>query len=283
MKLRRPITPSRRQIPLCAFTLIELLVVIAIIAILASLLLPALGKAKARGQGVACLNNVKQLGCAWFMYTDDNQEVMPLNWITATPGAGGVYRDLPGSWVLGNAGVDVDLTNITAGTLFPYAPSVAAFRCPTDKSMVTLAKDRKVPVIRGYAIQWALNSKGGYFPPYGPLSTKPRINAQKLSAIAAPGPAEIWVFGEPEDDSHDTAGCDFVIQSDSNDGYWGHMPSDRHALGCNFSFADGHALYRRWQAPKKNRPSVSPYGARVLPGGDRADHTWLAEGHPRSQ
>src|SRR5436853_4896936 len=67
MKPALPLRPKRAK----AFTLIELLVVIAIIAILAGMLLPALSKAKKKGQATACINNLHQMALASHMYTDD--------------------------------------------------------------------------------------------------------------------------------------------------------------------------------------------------------------------
>ena len=85
-----------------AFTLIELLVVIAIIAILASLLLPALGNAKAKGQQTLCLNNYRQLQLCWLMYADDNNDALPPN-ATLSTGSREGFIATRDTWINGNA------------------------------------------------------------------------------------------------------------------------------------------------------------------------------------
>ena len=68
------------------FTLIELLVVVAILGILAAMLLPALFKAKVKAEGLACINNTRQLLLAWIMYAHDNHDILVQNQNLGGPG-----------------------------------------------------------------------------------------------------------------------------------------------------------------------------------------------------
>ena len=115
-----------------AFTLIELLVVIAIIAILASLLLPALASAKEKASRTYCINNNKQLAYAMTMYADEHQDFMPWpNWGNDY-GPGWLYQPVSGR------APDPLKTNelrfIDAGLFWPYLKERKVYNCPLDKT-----------------------------------------------------------------------------------------------------------------------------------------------------
>jgi prepilin-type processing-associated H-X9-DG protein/prepilin-type N-terminal cleavage/methylation domain-containing protein len=228
---------SRSRCKDTAFTLIELLVVIAIIAILAGLLLPALGRAKTQAKSTACLNHLKQLQLAWQVYADDHDDRMPMNELWADA----ALLDASGSkrnWVIGNARNDRSPSNIISGTLFPYTRTIGLYHCPADRSTIRGLVGRLR--FRSYQLNGALGGSAAF-------EIHP---ANKVRAAELREPSRVFTFIDGSE--HTIADGPFMMTLPGSPGWWDN-PSDRHSRGANLAFADGHVEYWRWQWPKPNK------------------------------
>jgi prepilin-type N-terminal cleavage/methylation domain-containing protein/prepilin-type processing-associated H-X9-DG protein len=190
------------------FTLIELLVVIAIIAILASMLLPALSKAKESARRIECVNNIRQLGMSVTMYADDNEGKFPKR-------AGGT-------------------DNMWPAQLGEYFVDTKVLHCPTDIPSPANNGNGSTNKYLAAPRSFIFNGFNDYFdktlkntPPVG--SEVPESVIQKSS--------ETILFGEKDKTSGhwwmDYSQLDDVVQLDQS----------RHVKGSNYSFADGSARY----------------------------------------
>jgi prepilin-type N-terminal cleavage/methylation domain-containing protein/prepilin-type processing-associated H-X9-DG protein len=294
------------------FTLIELLVVIAIIAILASMLLPTLSRAKMRALSAQCMNNYRNLGLAWLMYAGDNRESLPTNsdknsaiqgysnWTCPAQAGTLPVLDWNASANDFNPAILTQDQSImghqSTAVMAPYvANSIKIFSCPADRyiSSAQLAstfpgKYNRSNRIRSCAMDGAMGDGSKYFGPGGGGNWPLFYNVKKLTDMHNPGPANCWVVTDEHPDANDDCAL-YVNPADTNTTAttFTELPGSLHGKGAGMFFADGHSEIHVWKGTldTPNVKYVAYAGQNVNVGSDPAavsDLMWLAQHTPQN-
>lgn len=240
-----------------AFTLVELLVVIGVIALLISLLLPALNKARAQAARTKCMSNMRQLAMACSMYGAENKGQIPYcnwgepyqpTWTTANRSGfysyGWLYTSVGqrsgwGAPIDGTWGTPYPTVGVKTGVLWNYVREVAVYRCPAD---IETGVWQGTEWLTSYLMNGAQCG-------YGLLTPSSNANQAPnpgLKYTAFYHSANCVLFWEPMEQPTMGVSNNAAIWNDGSSFPKEEVLSSRHDLGANVVFLDGHAEW--WDA-----------------------------------
>ena len=229
------------------------------------MLLPALGRAKQKAQGISCMNNTKQLSLGWIMYADDNDDRTP--GVLDNGGFPGNIAVWSTNWCGGLMSMPQLSTNtlpLTSGQIYPYVKTARVYHCPADYTSVRTAGGAGNELrVRSYSMSQTFG-KGEWLP-----STKYKTY-NKLGSIK--NPSETWVLIDEWDTINDAAFGVKMTRPGSYLGYIVDTPSGRHAGATGMTFADGHSIIHKWLSPLSYQKHDSSIHDNVFV----ADMVWLS-------
>jgi prepilin-type N-terminal cleavage/methylation domain-containing protein/prepilin-type processing-associated H-X9-DG protein len=257
-----------------AFTLIELLVVIAIIALLMSILIPALSAAKKQAEGAVCLSNERGLITAYLAYAHDNDDQLVCGntfppassgwsnnpappderpWALPPIAPGGRYPNGPYYMGANNLNVTEEsrFHGLREGALYPYCKDVKLYHCPADYRYRKGTVGGSGPgyrMWRSYEIQGGLNAEEADPSLSGfALKRLSQIKHQATTYVFVEGYYDGIAPGGGEGNPYN--GGSWLLDQDHNGQSWWNVVSIWHVNSYNLSFADGHSS--KWKCKDK--------------------------------
>jgi prepilin-type N-terminal cleavage/methylation domain-containing protein/prepilin-type processing-associated H-X9-DG protein len=263
------------------FTVVELMVVVAIIAILASLLAPALSRSKSRAQALMCMNNSRQLSLAWTMYSLENSGRLAYNQIPNPQLQMFASTDSPNwvnnimNWELSSDNTNLDFIN--QSIIAPNANfSANIFHCPADQALSGVQRAAGWTArVRSVSMNGMVGDPGSLLVDGGNVSL-PGYE-QFVKEVDFIDPSYIFVFLDEHPDSIDDGYFLNAAPAPGSPSVWLDLPASYHNGGGSFSFADGHTEIHRWHNASTVRPP-QPDAAGLpitLATGDTDDLNWV--------